>query len=239
MKATYISCKRSPSVTPSAGKTLNSSIILTSVRMRHAFTRFLGVTLLVSLLCTSALAQSAEPPKARLLENFAQIPLAFTENLGQHDSQVRFTTRVNGVQHFFTANGFTSLLSKETAASVNKRKQAALNSDPESGQAVPFLEPLPEVEYYAVKFEFLNARENPDVVGEDRLPWNNNYFKGNDPGAWKTGVLNYKKIRVKNLYDGIDLLYYGSENQVEYDLIVAPFTDPQQLNQPGRGFEDH
>jgi len=95
--------------------------------MNNILRRFLEVTLLVSFLCTSALAQSTETSKVRLLENFAQIPLAFTENLGQHDSQVRFSSRVNGVQHFFTADGFTSLLSKETAASVNKRKQGYLS----------------------------------------------------------------------------------------------------------------
>lgn len=199
------------------------------MKMNNILRRFPEVTLLVSLLCTGAFAQSTQAQEARLLENFAQIPLAFTENLGQLDSQVRFSSRVNGVQHFFTADGFTSLLSKETAASVNKRKQAALNSGAETAQALPFMEPLPEVEYYAVKFEFLNARENPQLVGEERLPWNNNYFKGNDPAAWRTSVPNYEKIRVKNIYDRIDLLYYGSKGQMEYDLIVAPFTAPQQI----------
>jgi hypothetical protein len=199
------------------------------MKMNNILWKFLGVTLLVSLPGTSALAQSTEPPKARHLENFAQIPLAFTENLGQYDPQVKFSSRVNGVQYFFTATGFTSLLSRETEASVNKRQQTALNSGAETAQAGPFLHPLPEYEHYAVKFEFLNARGNPQVVGEERLSWNNHYFKGNDPAAWRTNVPNYEKIRVKNIYDGVDLLYYGSEGQVEYDLIVAPFTDPQQI----------
>ena len=72
------------------------------------------------------------------------------------------------------------------------------------------------MEHFALKLQFVNANPSPDVVGEDRLPWNNNYFKGNDPNKWQSDVPNYQKVRLKDVYDGIDLVYYGNKNRIKY-----------------------
>jgi hypothetical protein len=49
-----------------------------------------------------------------------------------------------------------------------------------------------------------------------------NYLFGARPERWRTGVPLYKKIKYRNLYSGIDLIYYGNRNRLEYDLVVAP-----------------
>ena len=59
--------------------------------------------------------------KARIIENYGKIPLAFTLNQGQVDSQVKFTTQGNGCSLFFTPAGTTFLLSRETEESIAKR----------------------------------------------------------------------------------------------------------------------
>ncbi|KPK91234.1 hypothetical protein AMJ80_07540 [bacterium SM23_31] len=47
--------------------------------------------------------------KSIIVENYGRIPLAFTENLGQYDSQVKFTTSGSGAAMFFTQEGTTFL----------------------------------------------------------------------------------------------------------------------------------
>jgi hypothetical protein len=42
------------------------------------------------------------------------------------------------------------------------------------------------------------------------------------PGRWRLGVPLFEKIRYAGLYPGIDLVYYGNQNQLEYDFVVAP-----------------
>ena len=37
-----------------------------------------------------------------------------------------------------------------------------------------------------------------------------NYFQGSDPRKWRTNVSQFAKIRIVDLYRGIDLVYYGS-----------------------------
>jgi hypothetical protein len=60
----------------------------------------------------------------------------------------------------------------------------------------------------------------------ERLPGKSNYFNGNVPGQWRTGIPNYAKVRYRNVYPGIDLVYYGNQRQLEYDFVVSPGNDP-------------
>ena len=162
--------------------------------------------------------ETAEANKAQIMENYGKIPLAFTMNQGQVDSQVKFTSRGSGCSMFFTPQGTTFLLSKETETSVAKRlakRSVVYQNDPHGDR-----ESEVEKEYFALKLNFLNANTSPEIVGEGRLPWNNNYFIGNDPSKWRTDVPNYEKIRLKNIYDGVDLVYYGNNNKIEYDFVV-------------------
>ena len=39
----------------------------------------------------------------------------------------------------------------------------------------------------------------------------------------------YAKVQLDQVYPGIDLVYYGNPQQLEYDLVVAPGADPGQI----------
>ncbi|MGD1100881.1 MAG: choice-of-anchor D domain-containing protein, partial [Terriglobia bacterium] len=67
------------------------------------------------------------------------------------------------------------------------------------------------------------------VVGLDELPGRSNYFIGNDPKKWRTNVPSYAQVKYKDIYPGVDLLYYGNQRQLEYDFVVAPGADPNQI----------
>ncbi|MGA2004903.1 MAG: SBBP repeat-containing protein, partial [Terriglobales bacterium] len=78
-------------------------------------------------------------------------------------------------------------------------------------------------------FNLVGAASSPAAVGEDPLPTKVNYFIGNDPKKWRTNVRTYAKVRYQNVYRGIDLVYYGSNRQVEYDFVLAPGADANQI----------
>jgi beta-propeller repeat-containing protein len=83
-----------------------------------------------------------------------------------------------------------------------------------------------------LRLKFVGANPKPKVIGLDPLPGKSNYFIGNDPKKWRTDVPNYAKVRYKDMYPGIDLVYYGNpstEGQLEYDFIVAPGADPKAI----------
>ncbi len=80
-----------------------------------------------------------------------------------------------------------------------------------------------------LRMSFAGANQTPAVTGQDKLPGIVNYFIGNDPDKWQTKIPTYKTVHYKSVYDGIDLAYYGNQGQLEYDLIVAPGADPDQI----------
>ena len=69
---------------------------------------------------------------------------------------------------------------------------------------------------------------DPDAQarGEAALPGHSNYYRGNDPSKWVTDVPQFARVRYAAVYPGIDLVYHGSQQQLEYDFVVEPGVDP-------------
>jgi uncharacterized protein (TIGR03437 family) len=63
----------------------------------------------------------------------------------------------------------------------------------------------------------------------DPLITRSNYFVGQDPARWRRDVPNFGRVRYRGVWPGIDLVYYGSGNQLEYDFVVAPGADPRTI----------
>jgi hypothetical protein len=80
-----------------------------------------------------------------------------------------------------------------------------------------------------VRIAFRGASSHPRIVPVDRLPGGMNYLIGDDPSAWRRGVATFSKVRYEELYPGIDLLFYGNDRQLEYDLIVKPGADTRKI----------
>ncbi|MBN1291748.1 MAG: SBBP repeat-containing protein, partial [Candidatus Latescibacteria bacterium] len=164
---------------------------------------------------------------AQIVESYGKIPLAFTVNQGQTDPQVRFTTQGNGCSMLFTPTGTIFYMSRETGDSVAKRN--VQKTAKTSGDLEPDNQSGREYESFAFKTVFVGAHSNPDMVGEDRLTWNNNYFIGKDTSKWQTDVPNYGKVRLVEVYDSIDLVYYGDKNRIKYDFVVKSGEDPSTI----------
>ncbi len=53
-----------------------------------------------------------------------------------------------------------------------------------------------------------------------------NYYLGGSPSRWRVGVPTFRKVAYRGVYPGIDLVFYGSEGQLEHDFVLAPGADP-------------
>ncbi len=78
-------------------------------------------------------------------------------------------------------------------------------------------------------FTLQGANQNVVAKGVDTLPGQRNYFIGNDPSKWRTGVPTFRAVRYEEIYPGISLTYYGNQRQLEYDFVIAPGADPQSI----------
>lgn len=87
----------------------------------------------------------------------------------------------------------------------------------------------------AVTISLGQANASPNVDGVDLLPAKTSYFTGNEQDRWKTGVSQYERIRYAGVYPGVDLVYYGTGRQLEYDFILKPEANPRQIQMKFHG----
>lgn len=79
------------------------------------------------------------------------------------------------------------------------------------------------------QIDFPGAR--PSVPkGSDLQKSQTNYLLCSDPAQWRTHVSNYARVIYRDLYPGIDAIFYGNGHQMEHDFIVSPGADYRQIH---------
>ena len=81
----------------------------------------------------------------------------------------------------------------------------------------------------------VGANPGTKLVGTDPQQARANYLKGPDPREWRLGVATFGRVRYEEVYPGIDLVFHGSTGKVEYDFVVAPGADAEQIAMEIRG----
>ena len=81
---------------------------------------------------------------------------------------------------------------------------------------------------HAYKMSFLNFNKNISTYLYESSQFYENYFVG-EKSLWATDVRSFKSLLQKNLYNGIDIKYYVENNQLKYDLLIAPNANTDQI----------
>ena len=144
-------------------------------------------------------------------------PTAFVENKGQWDKQAKYRINIPGGSMFLTNSGFMyNFLSMEDQVKVH-------NASEEEQKNM-------SIRGHAYRVSFLNPNTSSTFKPEDKRPEYSNYFLGADKTKWAGNVAHYNTVTQENLYEGIDLKVYCSEERnIKYDLIVKPGTNPAQI----------
>ena len=142
-----------------------------------------------------------ESNKARVKREYGRLPMNFEVNQGQADDSVKFLARGHGYQVFLTDG--------EAALVLQREKSGA---------------PQPNI----LRIKPVGARAGKGA-GYDLLPTKSNYLIGNDPSQWRAGIANYARVEYSEIYPGINLAFYGTQQALEYDFIVAPGVDPNNI----------
>jgi hypothetical protein len=145
-------------------------------------------------------AGGLEALAAERLKQLSQLPMTFEANRGQTDRRVNFLSRGSGYTLFLTPT--------EAVLSLHRGK----HQDPS-----------------VLHMRLVGANPLSHVVGQDELPGKVNYFKSGDRAAWSGNVATYAKVSYREVYPGVDMVYYGKQQQLEYDFIVAPNRDPGKI----------
>jgi Beta-propeller repeat len=193
-------------------------------------------------------------------QSYGTLPIYFEPNLGQTDSQVKFIARGSGVTTLLTATeavfslpiaDFRLPSGKQSIKPVGYGDpagwdQRSLDLSPwnsfgrsDSGFGPTSQTPQSAIanRQSAIRMKLIGANPKAQIEGLDRLPGISNYFIGNDPKKWRTNIPHYAKVRYLDVYPGIDLVYYGNPQQVEYDFVVQPGANPSSIRLAFEGTE--
>jgi hypothetical protein len=81
----------------------------------------------------------------------------------------------------------------------------------------------------AVTLAFEGADAETKVLGERKRAGIYNFFLGNDPSRWRTHVHAFGSVLYRGLYRGVDMRIREDERELEYDVLVAPRADLDQV----------
>lgn len=160
---------------------------------------------------------------ARIAAEHMKLPLSFEPNLGQTNRTVSFLSRGNGYALYLSSDEALLSLLRPSASGVKER-------------LLPFHKTrMDDFTPTLLRMKLVGANPSPIISGMQQLPGKSNYFIGNNPRTWQRNVPTFAKVRYKNVYPNIDLVYYGNRERLEYDFVVAPGADPRmiELSFPG------
>ena len=178
-------------------------------------------------------ALAGSSPTMPVTANYESLPLSFELNQGQTHQRVKFLARTEGYVLFLTATEAVMALDNPAAHSSGKENRDAPDhsNDPVSDKS------RPPRSIVCMKLEGANAASQ--IEGLEQLPTTSNYFAGDDPAAWHTDIPNYARVKYAQVYPGIDMIYYGNQQQLEYDFVVAPRSNPDSIRLAFAGIGDY
>src|SRR5262249_603627 len=80
-----------------------------------------------------------------------------------------------------------------------------------------------------IRMSLTGANPEARVEGLDRLPETLHVIRGKDPNAWRTDVPSYARVRYYDVYPGVDVVYYGAGQHLEYDFVLKAGVDPDVI----------
>lgn len=153
--------------------------------------------------------------------------LEFAENKGQWGDSFQYRVELGYGAYFLHPDGFTVLKhdTSDYARAMlklhkNERKE---NLSTESKPATVFSDFM--IRSHAYRVRFLGANKNAVSVPENPIQEHINYFLGDDPSRWKSGLSSYSRVTYQDVYPNIDVTYKSEAGNLKYDIIVHPGAD--------------
>ena len=133
--------------------------------------------------------------------------IRFTENKNQWANNISFKAQIDGGSIFFENTGKLTfhLYDKDNYRS---RHLGKIQSD--------------KLKFHAYSLTFLNALTSPKISALNVTDDYANYFIGNSSSNWAPNVHHFKNILIEELYNNIDVEYFGGSQSIKYNFIVKP-----------------
>jgi hypothetical protein len=138
---------------------------------------------------------------------YGKLPISFEPNVGQTDPEVDYISRGGEYTLFLTPTEAVLSLSRPSSAQAGAAATRRADSS-------------------VLRMQLVGGNPGARAVGTNALPGKANYLVGSDPAKWRTNVPTYGRVEYQRVYPGVDMVYYGNQQELEYDFVLAPGADP-------------
>ena len=167
---------------------------------------------------TSLNTAEAEAARSRFEEAFQGSPLQFEPNEGQTDRRFDFLSR---------GGGYDVLLSPtETVLALKEGRRGKDGNGRHVASHAAVL---------GMKLVGANAKAEP--VGQGQSLSRVNYFVGGESPESHVDIPTFSGVRYDSVYTGVDVVYYGKQRELEYDFVVSPGGDANDIKLKFSGAE--
>ena len=154
---------------------------------------------------TPETSKTSNSQVTRIAASYGKLPLSFEANRGQADEHVKFISRGGGYSLLLTGSGAVLALTGNQVANhpdspVARPRPAAGAPGPKVGIRDRAIAAGAGTGADVIRMELAGANKNAQVAGANQLPGISDYFIGNDPAQWRTGVPTYAKVRYTAVY---------------------------------------
>jgi hypothetical protein len=164
------------------------------------WTRFLKFVAFAIALGAFFIHHSSHEPRNLSSIELRHAPLTFEANRGQEDASVDYVAHGRGYSLSTTRQGATIVLKNPSKSKADTLRLRLIDANPDSAPR-----------------------------GTDEQPGRTSYFIGKDPSKWRTNIPNFGRVTYPSVYDGIDMVYYGNQENIEYDFAISPGADPRKI----------
>ena len=150
-------------------------------------------------------------------------PTCFVENLGQAPQDVLWQVEGAGFEASFSRDSFVlRLFGASPEAATNSAKPTAAGG---GAAGLSRLSSPGRISVTEQRIALAGASPQARIEPLDPLPGKMSFFRGNNSKRWLRGLATYARLRYRNIYPGIDLLFYDNHGKLEYDFVAAPGAD--------------
>ncbi|MGZ3904664.1 MAG: DUF7948 domain-containing protein [Bacteroidia bacterium] len=141
----------------------------------------------------------------------------YIKNKGQFDLRSLYEANFKGGHIYLERNAFTYVF-------FQKDGLERLHHDRNARSANALT-----MQFHAVKMEFSGSLSSVTTEERDLAPYYHNYYRGKDPSKWASNVPVASTVFYHDLYKGISVKTFSSNNNIRYDFLVGPDGDPADI----------
>ena len=151
--------------------------------------------------------------------------LSFEQNQGQFKDNINFAAYGPGGDVYLTSDEVILSLAP-VLQKKDRSSSLAAHVRPIHPSRMPNVKRARESKVIRMSLVGTRAAE---ISGIDVLPGTVNYFIGKETRNWHTNIRTYRAVKYRNVYPGIDQIFYGNGQELEYDYIISPGANPAAI----------